>query len=244
VAAPVPADDPVPGADDVLDRALRYPFERPGGSFTFHVATGTIVTIGRPAPSTIAGRTPILAVGSNAAPEQLRRKFATDGRTGEIPVIRVTMRDHDVVHAARISRYGAVPATLARSDGTNVALHITFLDDEQLEVMHGSESVGAGYDLDPVAPEVFDSPVPLRSDVLTYRAVNGPLHVDGEPVALAAVTAGHRRFPVMDQRQALDTVAAMLGTDATTLVTSVAASPAEHARVNERLVALRQAQRP
>ena len=242
MAAPVPADDP--DADDVLDRALRYPFDRPGGSFTFHVATGTIVAIGRPAPSTIAGRTPILAVGSNAAPEQLRTKFAADGRTGEIPVIRVTMHDHDVVHAARISRYGAVPATLAPSAGTNVALHVTFLDDEQLEVMHGSESVGAGYVLDPVTPEVFDSPVPLRTDVLTYRAANGPLLVDGEPAALAAVTASHRRFTVLDQRQALDVVAAVLDTDAPTLVTSVAASTAEHARVNERLVALHQAQRP
>ena len=63
--------------------------------------------------------TPVLAVGSNAAPAQLARKFPAelfpDGVV--IPVLRCVLPDFDVVYAPLISSYGsctgkAEPATV------------------------------------------------------------------------------------------------------------------------------------
>ena len=53
--------------------------------------------------------TPVLAVGSNAAPAQLGRKFPAelfpDGVV--IPVLRCVLPDFDVVYAPLISSYGS-----------------------------------------------------------------------------------------------------------------------------------------
>ena len=53
--------------------------------------------------------TPVLAVGSNAAPTQLARKFPAelfpDGVV--IPVLRCVLPDFDVVYAPLISSYGS-----------------------------------------------------------------------------------------------------------------------------------------
>lgn len=53
--------------------------------------------------------TPVLAVGSNAAPAQLARKFPSkrfpDGVV--IPILRCVLPDFDVVYAPLISSYGS-----------------------------------------------------------------------------------------------------------------------------------------
>lgn len=57
--------------------------------------------------------TPVLAVGSNAAPAQLARKFPAelfpDGVV--IPVLRCVLPDFDVVYAPLISSYGSYTGT-------------------------------------------------------------------------------------------------------------------------------------
>ena len=59
--------------------------------------------------------TPVLAVGSNAAPAQLARKFPAeqfpDGVV--IPVLRCVLPDFDVVYAPLISSYGSCTGALA-----------------------------------------------------------------------------------------------------------------------------------
>lgn len=52
--------------------------------------------------------TPVLAVGSNAAPAQLARKFPADMLPEVvIPVLRCVLPDFDVVYAPLISSYGS-----------------------------------------------------------------------------------------------------------------------------------------
>ena len=71
------------------------------------------------------GRQPVLAVGSNASPKQLDRKFAQSGAANDseafVPIVPGTVDDLDVVYAAWVSSYGAVPATVMRSNGSTAA---------------------------------------------------------------------------------------------------------------------------
>ena len=234
-----------PDVPAVLGRALRYPYDRPSGPVGFDIATGTARPL---APSDVGarGRTAVLAVGSNAAPEQLARKFAPDGPVGgTIPVLPVRWRDHDVVFAARLSSYGALPATPLPSDGTVVDVHVTLLDDDQLAVMHRSESVGderPAYEVVEVAPRSVEVPggagVTLPSGaLLAYASVAGPLHLDDGPVALAAVTASGRRHPARTEAEVLTAVARALGTDVADLVLGAVADRDRRDEVDRRLPA-------
>ncbi len=190
-----------------IDRAVGYPYRAHGEDFLF--------TGGRaePLPDAVAfdTLTPVVAVGSNRAPEQLARKF--DGMAVSIPVTRVTARHVDVVHAAHMARYGAIPATLAPSEGTEVELWITWLDAVCLDHMDATESVGVNYDRVFVALEVVETrrAAPLR--VLSYAARRGYLAFESEPVALAAVPARGRRFPALHQHDVLSRLHADHGRD-------------------------------
>ena len=53
--------------------------------------------------------TPVLGIGSNGSPEQLRRKFPPmDYSDVIIPTVRCALKDFDVVYAPLISSYGSV----------------------------------------------------------------------------------------------------------------------------------------
>lgn len=59
-------------------------------------------------------RTPVLAIGSNGAPEQLGRKFQPSRfPTGVvIPVLKAVLWDFDVVYAPVIAAYGSCAGLL------------------------------------------------------------------------------------------------------------------------------------
>ena len=57
--------------------------------------------------------TAVLAIGSNAGPSQLARKFPRETfPSAAVPVLRAMLRGHDVCYAPLISSYGSVTATL------------------------------------------------------------------------------------------------------------------------------------
>ena len=174
-----------------LARARGYPYQFPKHSFTYRD--------GNAAPfvsEAIRGRTPVLAFGSNQSPERLQQKFGHTSGT-VIPVQRAQLRDFDVVYAARITSYGAVPAMLQSHPGVNVSLAVTWLDDAQLAVMHESEGVGSGYEfalLNGVDLELDTGE--RRSEVYLYASLHGHFVHDQTAVALAAVSASGRGWPV------------------------------------------------
>jgi hypothetical protein len=113
--------------------AESYPFARPACSYLF--ASGGM----RPLPpDACRGRTPVLASGSNAAPERLAAKF---GFNDEVPVTRAVLHDFVVAFAGHFTAYGAIPATLYPSPGAQTLVWITWLTTRQLELMHRSEGV-------------------------------------------------------------------------------------------------------
>ncbi|MBE7636843.1 hypothetical protein GUA87_08305 [Sneathiella sp. P13V-1] len=132
--------DPVTKDSDIVKRALGYPYLRPLHSYI--LKNGRIQRLDAYTPET--NRTPVLACGSNAAPEQLIRKFSGI-ETSEIPVTYTRLDNFVSAYSPHISGYGAIPATLLPMEGASTSCHITWLTPEQLDVMHKSEAVGVNY---------------------------------------------------------------------------------------------------
>lgn len=202
-----------PRAQDLL-RAFLYPYAAPDHDFLFK--GGRV----EPVPADdiaglsglIRGRVPVLAVGSNRAPVQLARKFSGHDLSDEVPVSHGWLEDHDIVYSTHLTRYGAVPATLATSFGTRVRVSVTWLDAKQLLHMHKTESVPAHYRYDQLDGEnvTLDCGIALGR-VGVYQSVAG--HVfDGKDVfALSEIAARHRRFPALSQWDMIAHVARYAG---------------------------------
>jgi hypothetical protein len=175
-------------------RALDYPYGIPSRSYA--LVDGEAVDLDR-AKVDVAGREALLAYGSNASPEVLARKLAA--APDPVPVVRTSLRDFDVVYSAHVSPYGAIPATLARSPGTEVKAFVTYLTGEQLELVSATEP---NYDL-----ARFDRPSctldggAAPAELSVYLSKHGALLVDGREVALSEIEAEGRRFREMTQRQ-------------------------------------------
>ena len=176
------------GADPVRDGRLRA-----GGGAA--PASEVLGDLGVTGAAGLDERTPVLAYGSNAAPEQLARKYADFGDGVVIPVIKARLAGFDVVYSSHFTRYGSVPATLEASADTVAEIAVTFLTASQLALMHTTEGVGRGGAFGRL------SGVGLEVDGLgqldaafAYLSRRGSLALNGAPLALSAVAARGRRF--------------------------------------------------
>ncbi|MEE9255918.1 MAG: hypothetical protein V3V56_01975 [bacterium] len=202
-----------------IDRALGYPYGRPSGSYVFGQSGAVPLDTylrehGITLSELISGSTPVLAIGSNASPEQLKRKSENrkNPLTGEIPVVRAALRDFDVVYSAHIVSYGAVPATLRRSEGVAAEIFVTWLDPDQLRAMHRSEAEGVNYDFIrlwdiSVAPEAGEA----MEEIYSYHSKWGCLEAGGRCVSLIGVPAVGRKFAAMEQEEVQERVMELLG---------------------------------
>jgi hypothetical protein len=86
-------------------------------------------------------RVPVLAVGSNACPGQLRHKMAEFGITSSIPMVKARVTGIEVGVSAHVSRMGYVSASPFNAPGCVRELFVTWLDAEQLAVVDASEGV-------------------------------------------------------------------------------------------------------
>lgn len=182
-------------AKAVVGWAESYPFDLPLGSYLFRD--------GREQPLTTvgAGRRPVLAIGSNGAPSQLRQKL---GPCPEgIPVTRALLRDHAVVYSAHFTAYGSLPATLAPQPGAVAWVFVTWLTAPQLAAMHASEGLGERYDFVELGDGAAVDEVrgPLRVGAYLSRA--GALAHRRLPIRLAEIPATGCRLPALTQRAAL-----------------------------------------
>jgi hypothetical protein len=86
-------------------------------------------------------RVPVLAVGSNASPGQLRHKMAEFGITSPIPMVKARVSGVDVGVSAHVSRMGYVSASPFHAPDAVRELFVIWLDAEQLAVVDASEGV-------------------------------------------------------------------------------------------------------
>ncbi len=184
---------------EAVRRALDYPYGIPSSSYA--------LVDGQPVEPEAAAVDPatrhaLLAYGSNAAPRVLAGKLAASPEP--VLALRTVLRDFDVVYSAHVSRYGAVPATLGRSPGTEVPAFVVYVTEEQLELISPTEPNYelARFDRPSCTLERGDAPAELRA----YVSRHGSLLLDGSEIALAAIEARDRRLPAMGQREVLELV--------------------------------------
>lgn len=201
-----------------LAHAVGYPWARPPGSYELRDGEACLLTslpeeerealIDRyRAPA--AGRVPLLAIGSNAAPEVLERKFAHFEAPEDRAVLALTgwLRDFDVGPAATVALYGSMPATVFPSPGTEVAATVLWVTAAQFTQLTWSEVT---YWLGRLhAPFAVEEAEAHFDDVLVYVSRFGVFCPDGEPVALAAVPARGRSALALSQEELLGVAAAL-----------------------------------
>jgi hypothetical protein len=198
-----------PDTDELVRRALAYPYDPPAGSF---VQVGDRTLPVPPEGIDVDGRRALLAYGANASPEALTRKLA-HLPPEPIPVLRVALRGWDVVYSAHVTRYGAVPAAVVASPGTVASVHLVFPSDAQLEALAATE--GQNYRLEQLVDFTAELEIGGEGpgEIDAFVSVHGPLLQDGAPVALAAIPARERAFAELTTPQMIDRVRAALTPD-------------------------------
>lgn len=175
----------------ILRRALEYPYATPEASYLYREGEAAELPAGGP---DLAGRTPLLSYGANAAPAALALKLASLPGL-ELPVLRAGLEGFDVVYSAHVSPYGAVPATVVESPGTVAPVFVLHPTPEQRALLAASE---LNYDLVEVG------------GTEAFRSKHGCLSLDGSPVALAAIRSQGRTLPELDEPAVLERVRAAL----------------------------------
>ncbi|WP_371596865.1 hypothetical protein [Streptomyces sp. NBC_00564] len=153
-------------------------------------------------------RVPVVAVGSNACPAQLRHKMAEFELSSPIPMVKAMVTGIGVGVSAHVSLTGYVSASPFQAPRTVSELFITWLDAAQLAVIDASEGVTTptgAYDRARLSSEDFR--IELESGELlpgAYVYVNrrGVLHDGtgtprghpGERPLLASLLAGSPRL--------------------------------------------------
>lgn len=217
----------------LLERAVGYPWARPPGSYLLTSAGVELIedlTSGERERalgeflSESGGRLPLLAIGSNAAPETLERKFAHFPAEDDRAVLALTGRlhDFDVGVAAQPTLYGSMPATLFPSPRTEVCATVLWVTPTQFTQLTWSEltyrlgKLRTRFDVDE-GGETFD-------EVVVFVSRFGTFCVNGKPVALAAIPAAGRTAEALTQEQLLDAAAALAigpGANAEVLVRAI-----------------------
>ena len=188
-----------------FERAISYPYFAPNYPFSFYKGEflkGICVDL--------ANRIPIISVGSNRSPYQLKRKFSL---LQDICVTPATLYDSDVVYAASLSSYGSIPATQWPSKGTEVDLNVLWLNEEQLEIMHLSEALGVAYNfvklkLDTVKIKDFK----YEKQIFAYISIAGvfPFN-ENKPKRLSAINAKNITLKSLSEKKALLSLIYSLG---------------------------------
>jgi hypothetical protein len=202
-------------ADEIMRRATEYPYAAPSHSYLYDASSTTGWRPLPPDPKLLEGRTPVLAAGSNRAPQRLAQKFRALFPAALIPVTRAHLTGFDSVYCAHVTSYGSVPATLHPSPGTRVALHVTWLAGEELACMHETEQPGVNYHFARLKglDLALDDGAMRLEQAYAYLSVHGAALIEGEPVALAAIDATARRFTARDQNAMLARLHALVASE-------------------------------
>lgn len=114
----------------------------------------------------VGGRYPVLAVGSNGSPAQLKHKMDSIGLSSTIPMVRAKVTGIGIGVSAYVSPMGYVSSSPFRSPDEELELLVTWLDANQLAVVDDSEGVfdrDTGGEYDRVFLPGADFPVVLPS---------------------------------------------------------------------------------
>lgn len=210
--------------EEIFLTGTSYPWPRPDGSFVLEgpvsrpldeLDPGTVTDLVRRFTGPGSGRTPMLAIGANASPEGLERKFGhfPDPEDRSLLAVSGRLHDFDVAATAALTFYGAMPATIVPSPGTRVGAAILWLTPTQLTQLAWAEMP---YRIGRLEGRfTFDRPVGELAvtgldRVLAFVHRFGAFGPDAHPLALAAVPAEERTVPALTQAELLESAAGLI----------------------------------
>ncbi|MDX6650373.1 MAG: hypothetical protein QOJ97_2324 [Solirubrobacteraceae bacterium] len=179
-------------AQDIVARALAYPFGVPEGSYALDGGEAGPLT---EADLAAADRVAVLAYGANASPGALAAKLGPG--VSRVAVVAGQLRDFDVVYSAHVSPHGAIPGTLQPCPGAVASVHAIHVTAEQLARLHRSEPNYVFGRLHEVDLHLEGGG---RADAIhAYVSRHGCLVRDGAPVGVAAIPVRRRAWPEREE---------------------------------------------
>ncbi len=181
-----------------FEKAISYPYKAPTTSFTFkngNFFQGIHISL--------KDRVPIISIGSNRSPYQLKNKFGVEENLCVTPV---KLYNSVIVYAASMSAYGSIPATQWPSEGSISHLNLLWLKKDQLQIMHLSEGLGIAYnyvelDRDTVVIKEVDYTGPIFG----YISTKGVYLFEGNlPYKLKDIKSDKDIFSSINEYEALN----------------------------------------
>lgn len=188
--------------NDPIQRALTYPYTAPDGSYLYNSGRAEAFV---PRPEYARQRFPVIGYGSNRSPARLLQKYPEQGQ--QVPVEAAWLDGFDVVHAACLGGYAAVPATIAPSPGCRLPVKITWLSLFQLPAMHRSEGIGVAYDFGVLNTPIETEHGGMMARAFVYVHKNGAYAPEGVPVPFAEIGSEGRAWPAKGQSTVQQSVA-------------------------------------
>ena len=143
-------------------------------------------------------RVPILSIGSNRSPYQLKNKF---GVKENLCVTLAKLYNSVIVYAASMSAYGSIPATQWPCEGSVSDLNLLWLNHDQLQIMHLSEGLGIAYHY----VELDKNTVTIQEDdyagpIFGYISTRGGYLFDGnEPLRLKNIKSNTNKHSSINE---------------------------------------------
>ncbi|WP_135081665.1 hypothetical protein [Terasakiella sp. SH-1] len=185
--------------NDITERALGYPYDIPSHSY---LIDGEEIKPWDHALD-LTNRIPVLACGSNQSPTQLLRKF---GPT-YLPVMAGWLHDYDSVYSAHFTKYGSIAATYHYEKGIRSRQMITWLNHEQLDGMHKTESLGINYEFVELDHIHFHSDCgEIINNSYNYNSSLGTFKINSLPIGLQTIEAQNRPYPSLTQKELQESV--------------------------------------
>ena len=181
-----------------FEKAISYPYKAPTTSFTFK--NGKFY---RGIHISLKDRVPILSIGSNRSPYQLKNKF---GVKENLCVTPAKLYNSVIVYAASMSAYGSIPATQWPCEGSVSDLNLLWLNQDQLQIMHLSEGLGIAYHY----VELDKNTVTIQEDdysgpIFGYISTRGGYLFDGNgPLRLKNIKSNTNTHSSINEYQALN----------------------------------------
>ena len=181
-----------------FEKAISYPYEAPKTSFTFKNGKfyqGIHISL--------KNRVPIISIGSNRSPYQLKNKF---GINENLCVTPAKLYNSIIVYAASISAYGSIPATQWPCEGSVCDLNLLWLNYDQLQIMHLSEGLGIAYnyvELDKDSVIIQDED--YSGSIFGYISVRGGYLFDNNlPFQLKNIKSSLNTYSSINEYEALN----------------------------------------
>ena len=181
-----------------FERAINYPYKAPTTSFTFK--NGKFY---QGIQISLKNRVPIISIGSNRSPYQLKKKF---GINNDLCVTPAKLYNSVIVYAASISAYGSIPATQWPCEGSVSDLNLLWLNEDQLQIMHLSEGLGIAYNYVQLDKDtVFFQEEDYFGPIFGYVSTRGCYMFDNNlPIRIKNIKSNAKSFASITEYEALN----------------------------------------